>query len=164
MAVCAFRGNFLLSRLTYLSSNALKWRPSTQLSRSLCSSAVLRERRFTQSHEWIQVQGEVGTVGITDHAQELLGDIVFVDLPAVGDSVTQGDSCSLVESVKAASDIYAPASGEVLEVNPELEKQPELVNKSPFDDGWLFKIKLEDSEAWKELLTEDQYRAGLDKE
>ncbi len=74
------------------------------------------------------------------------------------------DSCSLVESVKAASDIYAPASGEVLEVNPELEKQPELVNKSPFDDGWLFKIKLEDSEAWKELLTEDQYRAGLDKE
>jgi glycine cleavage system H protein len=102
-------------------------------------------RYFTQDHEWIEVEGDTGTVGITDYAQSQLGDITFVELPAVGQAVKKGDSVSVVDSVKAASDIYAPASGEVTDVNEALGDQPELVNSDAEVSGWLFRVKLSDA-------------------
>jgi glycine cleavage system H protein len=98
--------------------------------------------RYAASHEWIKVEGDSGTVGITDHAQSELSDVVYVDLPKVGAKVTAGGVVAVVESVKAASDIYSPASGEVTEVNPDLAKKPELVNSDPYNAAWLFKLKL----------------------
>ncbi len=104
------------------------------------------ELRYRESHEWVRDEGD-GTVvvGISDHAQEALGDMVYVELPEPGMSYDQGDACAVVESVKAASDIYAPVSGEIVEVNPALEDAPELVNSEPYGDGWLFRIQLSDA-------------------
>lgn len=101
--------------------------------------------RYASSHEWILLEGEIATVGISDHAQEELTDIVFVELPAVGRSVDAGDPTAVVESVKAASDIYAPVSGEVVEVNPAVESDPSLVNTDPYGKGWIFKLKVRDT-------------------
>lgn len=98
--------------------------------------------RYAASHEWIKVEGDTGTVGITDHAQHELSDVVYVDLPKVGTKVAAGATVAVIESVKAASDIYSPVSGEVVEVNADLVKKPELVNQDPFGAAWLFKIKL----------------------
>ncbi len=108
-------------------------------------SEIPSELRYRESHEWVRDEGD-GTVvvGLSDHAQAALGDMVFIELPETGTSYKQGEACAVVESVKAASDIYAPVSGEVIEANPALEDTPELVNTDPYVDGWLFKIKLSD--------------------
>ena len=98
------------------------------------------DRKYTESHEWIKLEGELAVVGITDHAQDALGDITFVELPAVGAAFVKGKECCIVESVKAASDIYAPLSGTIAEVNTQLHSKPELINQSPYDDGWIFKL------------------------
>lgn len=114
--------------------------------------------RYTRSHEWIEDLGDGSVrVGITDHAQELLGDLVYVELPEVGSTHSQGDACAVVESVKAASDVYAPLSGEVLAVNEALVDSPEMANNDPYGDGWLFTIQVSDAEEESELLDEEGY-------
>ena len=119
-------------------------------------------RYFTDEHEWIDVEGESATVGITDYAQEQLGDIVFVELPSVGTLLDKGADAAVVESVKAASDVYAPISGEVTEVNDALEEAPALVNSSPEEDGWFFRLSISDSSELKGLMDEAGYRAFVD--
>jgi glycine cleavage system H protein len=99
------------------------------------------DRKFTKSHEWVKIQGDLAFVGISDHAQQSLGDITFVELPAIGKKVQKEESCSMIESVKAASDIYAPVSGEIAEVNTNIETHPEVINTDPYGNAWLFKIK-----------------------
>ncbi len=116
-------------------------------------------RKFTQDHEWIDVSGDVGTVGITDYAQGQLGDITFVELPEVGSTVGKGDSVSVVDSVKAASDVYTPVSGEVLEVNEALGDAPETVNTDADGEGWLFKVKLSDPGELESLIDEAAYKS-----
>ncbi|MCG7495575.1 glycine cleavage system protein GcvH [Vibrio sp. Of7-15] len=119
--------------------------------------------KFAKSHEWVKENGDgTVTVGISEHAQGLLGDVVFVDLPDVGDEVTIEESFSLVESVKAASDIYAPLSGEVVEINEELEDSPELVNEEPYEGGWIAKIKLSDEAQLAELLNAEAYLESIE--
>lgn len=121
-------------------------------------------RYFTDEHEWIDVEGEIATVGITDYAQEQLGDIVFVELPAEGAKFDKGDDAAVVESVKAASDVYAPISGEVIEANGALEDEPALVNSDPEEDGWFFKLRITDTSELEGLMDEAGYRkfvAGL---
>ncbi len=113
--------------------------------------------RYAKTHEWVRLEGDAAVVGITDHAQEELSDIVFVELPAVDREVEAGQSCAVVESVKAASDIYAPVSGEVIAVNEDLGGAPELVNEDPYGKGWLFKIKLRDPAELNELLNPGDY-------
>lgn len=126
-------------------------------------SSIPTELKYATSHEWVRNDGNgVFTVGITEHAQELLGDMVFVELPEVGDSVTQGDDCAVAESVKAASDIYAPLSGEVVEVNDALADSPEQVNASPYNDGWMFKIKASDEAELDALLDAAGYKSSID--
>lgn len=121
--------------------------------------------KFTEDHEWILVDGDVATIGITDHAQKALGDIVFVELPEVGATFSKGDDAAVVESVKAASEVYAPISGDITEVNGELESAPETVNASPMDNGWFFKMKIADASELDETLDETAYNefvAGLE--
>lgn len=113
--------------------------------------------KYSKSHEWLRVEGDFGVVGITDHAQRELTDIVYVEPPQVGDNVEAGKECAVVESVKAASDIYAPVSGEVVEANAALADKPELVNKDPYGQGWLFKVKMSDPLQADELLSPDEY-------
>lgn len=114
-------------------------------------------RYFTEEHEWIDVEGELATVGITDYAQGQLGDIVFVELPEEGKTFDKGDDAAVVESVKAASDVYAPVSGEVVEVNSALEAEPALVNSDADEDGWFFKLRITDAEELKSLMNEAAY-------
>lgn len=114
---------------------------------------------YTDEHEWLKVDGDIATVGITNHAQEQLGDLVFVELPDVGTTLEQGDDGVVVESVKAASDVYAPASGEVVEVNDALSSEASLVNAGAEGDGWLYKMKLSDPGQLEELLDADGYKA-----
>ncbi|OMH38993.1 glycine cleavage system protein GcvH [Motiliproteus sp. MSK22-1] len=121
-------------------------------------SNIPAELKYVSSHEWIRVEGEgVVTIGITDHAQDQLGDVVFVELPEVGSSFALSDDMGVVESVKAASDLYAPLSGEVIEVNEELEDSPEQVNSDPYGDGWFVKLKLEDESELDGLLDAAAY-------
>jgi len=116
--------------------------------------------KYTESHEWIeQCDDDTVRIGITDHAQNLLGDMVFIELPEVGDSLDAGDECAVVESVKAASDVYAPISGEVVAVNENLADNPELVNKDAYDEGWLFILKPSQPDELDELLDADTYGA-----
>jgi glycine cleavage system H protein len=117
------------------------------------------ELRYTEQHEWIRVEGAVGTVGITDYAQEHLGDITFVELPTVGREVAKGGEACSVESAKAASSIYAPASGKVTEINEALEEDPAPVNDAPYGDGWIFKIELSDPAEVDSLMDADAYDA-----
>ena len=117
--------------------------------------------RYATSHEWVRLDGDIATVGISDHAQEELTDVVFVELPAVGRAVDAGDPTAVVESVKAASDIYAPISGEVVEVNPEVENDPSLVNSDPYGKGWIFKLKVKDVEHASKLLDAAAYTAHI---
>lgn len=119
-------------------------------------------RYFTDEHEWIDVEGETATVGITDYAQEQLGDIVFVELPHVGANVDQGGDAAVVESVKAASDVYAPISGKVLEVNENLEEDPALVNTDPEGDGWFFRMAIGDASELEGLMDDKGYKAFVD--
>ena len=119
--------------------------------------------KFAQSHEWVKVNGDgTVTVGISEHAQELLGDVVFVELPEIGQEVQAGSEFSLVESVKAASDIYAPVSGEVVEVNEALEDAPETINESPYEGGWIARIKLSNDADLDNLMDEGAYQETLD--
>ncbi len=121
-------------------------------------------RYFTKDHEWVEVEGGSGTVGITDYAQSQLGDITFVDLPQTGEGVTAGEAASVVDSVKAASDVYSPVSGTVSEANQALEEAPELVNSDPESGGWLFRVTLSDSAELAALMDKaayDAYVAGL---
>lgn len=118
----------------------------------------MAETRYTKDHEYVRVEGDTGTVGITDYAQEQLGDVVYVELPEVGRAVAKGGEAAVVESVKAASDIFAPVSGEVVEVNPNLEAAPGAVNEDPFGKGWFVKIKLKDPAELQDLMSEEQYR------
>lgn len=121
-------------------------------------SQIPAELKYVSSHEWIRDEGDgVVTVGITDHAQELLGDVVFVDAPEVDSEVEAEDEIAVVESVKAASDIYAPLAGTILEVNEELEDSPELINSDPYGDGWMFKMKLADTGDMDSLLSAEEY-------
>ena len=121
----------------------------------------LKDFRFTKDHEWVNVEDDMATVGITDYAQKELGDIVYVELPSIGDSFQKGDPCSNIESVKAVSDIYAPLSGEVAEVNESLEDSPETVNKAPYGDGWIFKLKMDNPEEMEELMNHEEYEEYL---
>lgn len=114
-------------------------------------------RYFTEDHEWIDLDGEIATVGITDYAQSQLGDIVFVEVPEEGKQVAQGDDAAVVESVKAASDVYAPVSGTVIEGNSALDGEPALVNEDPEGEGWFFKMTLSDSSELDELMDEAAY-------
>lgn len=120
-------------------------------------------RYYTQEHEWIDVEGEVGTVGISDYAQGQLGDIVFVDVPADGRQLSKGDEAAVVESVKAASDVYSPVSGQVLEGNPALGDDPSLVNSDAEGEGWFFRLTLSDSAELDELMDEPAYEAFVAK-
>ncbi len=115
--------------------------------------------KYSEEHEWVTVDGDVATVGITDYAQKALGDIVFVEAPEVGSTVMQGDESGVVESVKAASDIISPVSGEVVEINEDLESTPNSVNTDPTGDGWMFKVKLSDAGELDSLMDEDAYKA-----
>ncbi len=114
--------------------------------------------KYTKDHEWIRVDGSIGTVGITDYAQGELGDIVFVDVPAVGKQIKQGQSFGTIEAVKAVSDLYAPVSGEVVEINSVLEKTPEVVNKEPYTNGWMIKVKVANQQELGQLLDSKKYR------
>ena len=118
--------------------------------------------RYTKDHEWIRLEGGVGVVGITDYAQNALGDVVFVEVPEAGKALTAGGEAGVIESVKAASEIYSPVSGEVLEGNAGLDGDPALVNTSPTGDGWIFKVKLADPSEVEKLMTEAEYQAFVD--
>ncbi|MFK8034915.1 MAG: glycine cleavage system protein GcvH [Hyphomicrobiales bacterium] len=116
---------------------------------------------FTEEHEWLRVDGDVATVGITNHAQEQLGDLVFVDLPTIGKTVEQGDDVVVVESVKAASDVYAPASGEIVEVNESLSGDASIVNSGAEGEGWLYKMKLSNLVELEQLMDKAAYDASI---
>jgi glycine cleavage system H protein len=122
----------------------------------------MAELRFTKDHEWIRLDGDVATVGITDHAQNALGDVVFVDLPEVGREVAAGEAIAVVESVKAASDVYAPVAGRVAESNAALAENPALVNSAPTGEGWFFKIEGVDAATVAALMDEAAYAAFLE--
>ncbi|WP_193188580.1 glycine cleavage system protein GcvH [Nisaea sediminum] len=119
----------------------------------------MSERRFTEDHEWIDLDGEIGTVGITDFAQEQLGEVVFVEVPDVGKTVSKGDETAVVESVKAASELYAPCAGEVVEANDALADTPDLVNSDPEGAAWFYKIKISDKAEFDALMDADAYKA-----
>ncbi|MCW8333409.1 glycine cleavage system protein GcvH [Vibrio sp. SCSIO 43135] len=121
--------------------------------------------KFADSHEWVKDNGDgTVTIGISEHAQEMLGDVVFVDLPEVEDEVEAGESFSLVESVKAASDIYAPVTGEIVEINEELEDSPELINEEPYEGGWIVKVKLSDADELNNLKDAEEYLNSIEDE
>ncbi len=121
----------------------------------------MTETRYTKDHEYVRVEGDVAVIGISDHAQQALGDVVFVELPAVGAALAKGDSAAVVESVKAASDVFAPVSGEVVEVNKDVDAEPGLINQDAMGRGWIFKIKLVDPKELASLLSEADYAAFL---
>lgn len=120
------------------------------------------ETRFTNDHEWVRLSGDIATIGITDHAQQALGDVVYVDLPEAGRTVEAGQPCAVVESVKAASDVYAPLNGTVTDRNTVLVDDPALVNRAPQADGWFFKIKLSDAAEFDALMDEAAYGAFVE--
>ncbi len=124
-------------------------------------SSVPDDLRYSKEHEWVRVDGDAATIGITAFAQEQLGDVVFVELPEKGTRVRQHSSLGVVESVKAASDVYAPISGEVLERNVKVIESPELVNGQPYGDGWMIKVRLADKGELSTLLSPDEYRAHI---
>jgi glycine cleavage system H protein len=124
-------------------------------------SNVPADLKYTKSHEWVRISGDIATVGITDHAQHELTDIVFVELPEIGRKVKAGDACAVVESVKTASDIYSPVSGEILETNKTVVDNPALVNKEPHTGGWFFRIKLSSPAELNALLSPEKYQAQI---
>lgn len=122
------------------------------------------DRQYTREHEWVKVDGDVATVGITDFAQRELGDVTYVELPKVGQALNQGEAFGVVESVKAVSDVYAPVSGEVIAVNEDLERRPEAVNASPYDEAWIVKVRLSDAGQLDALLGADEYARHVESE
>jgi len=128
-------------------------------------SEIPAELKYSSTHEWIELSDDgTARIGITDHAQELLGDIVFVEAPEVGAEVSMEETCAVVESVKAASDIYAPITGEVVEANEDLNDTPEIINNSPYGDGWIYRIKLSDPDELNQLMDADAYREFVESE
>lgn len=127
-------------------------------------SEIPADLKYTASHEWVRVEGDVAFVGITEHAQGLLGDMVFVELPEVGTNYNAGDEFGVVESVKAASDLYAPITGEVMSVNTQLAEEPQQINASPYHDGWLIQLSIKDHEELNSLLDSSAYADQLEQE
>ncbi|NQZ26606.1 MAG: glycine cleavage system protein GcvH [Colwellia sp.] len=128
-------------------------------------SNIPSELKYATSHEWVRLESDgTATIGITEHAQGLLGDMVFVELPDIDDSISVGDDVAVAESVKAASDIYAPVSGTVVAINEELEDAPELLNSDAFGGGWLFKVKLDDASELENLLDAEGYKNSIDED
>ena len=123
-----------------------------------------KELKYTDQHEWARLEGEITTVGISDYAQERLGDIVFVELPEIGTETKKGEAFCVVESVKAASDIYAPMSGEVTAINKNIEDHPELVNQAPYGDGWLVRIKVSDTAQIDDLMDSGKYKKFVEEQ
>ena len=122
----------------------------------------MAELRFTKEHEWIRVEGDIGTVGISAYAQEQLGDVVYVEVPSVGKKVAKGGEAAVVESVKAASEVYAPVAGEITAANEKLSAEPALVNSSPMGDGWFFKMKITNKKELADLMDEAAYKHFLE--
>ena len=120
------------------------------------------DKRFTKEHEWVVLDGDIATVGITDHAQEQLGDLVHVELPDLEREVAEGESCAVVESVKAASDIYAPLAGKVVEINETIVEDPSIVNSDAEGEGWFFRLELEDPDVFEALMDQDAYDEFLE--
>jgi glycine cleavage system H protein len=120
------------------------------------------DTRYTRDHEWIRLDGDIATVGITDHAQEALGDVVFIELPELERMVEASEACAVVESVKAASDIYAPLAGKVVETNPAIVDEPALVNSDAMGEGWFFRLEIDDTEAFNALMDEAAYTEFLE--
>ena len=128
-------------------------------------SEIPSDLKYTREHEWVRVDDDATvTVGITDHAQAQLGDLVFVEVPEIGTSFGAGDAAAVVESVKAASDIYAPLAGEVVEANEDLAESPELINNDPYGEGWIYKLKIENPDALQELMGADDYETYAESE
>jgi len=123
-----------------------------------------KDLKYTEEHEWVLVEDDIVTIGVTDFAQDQLGDIVFVELPEVGDTLEEGDTFGVIESVKAVSDVYAPVSGEVVAINEALPDEPEALNNSPYDEGWMIKVKLTDSSALADLMDVAAYQAFVEKD
>jgi glycine cleavage system H protein len=120
------------------------------------------DKRFTREHEWVTLDGDIATVGITDHAQEQLGDLVHIELPELEREVTEGESCAVVESVKAASDIYAPLAGKIVEVNETITEDPSIVNSDAEGEGWFFRLELEEPDVFEALMDQDAYDEFLE--
>ncbi len=125
---------------------------------------IPEELKYTDEHEWARVEDDLVVIGITDYAQDALGEIVYIELPSEGDEITKGDSFGGVESTKSVSDLYAPVSGEVVEVNESLLDSPETINEDPYGDGWLIKVRIHDSDEFDELMDNEQYSEFLEKE
>ncbi|MES0372397.1 MAG: glycine cleavage system protein GcvH [Mariprofundaceae bacterium] len=125
--------------------------------------SIPADLKYTKDHEWVRIEGDTATLGLTDHAQEALGDIVFVELPDVGNTIEVGDAFAVVESVKAVSDVYAPIAGEVTENNEALEETPEKVNEDPYGDGWIAKVKISGDD-YSHLMDADAYSKLLEEE
>ena len=121
------------------------------------------EKKFTEDHEWVSIDGNIATVGISNHAQESLGDIVFIELPVIGKTVKAKEEICVIESVKAASDIYSPLDGEIIEVNNSLENEPSIINQEAENSGWIFKIKLTEPSQYEELMNYEDYQKFLKK-
>ncbi|XP_050432423.1 glycine cleavage system H protein, mitochondrial [Adelges cooleyi] len=152
----------LLSRCAAISRMQSSLMLSTNLMR-FSTSNILNDRQYTEKHEWIEVKDNVGTVGISHYAQDALGDVVYAELPTVGTEVKVKDECGALESVKAASELYSPVSGKVVDVNSSLETRPALINQSCYNDGWLFKLQLSSPDELTNLMTEEQYTEFLKK-
>jgi glycine cleavage system H protein len=120
------------------------------------------DKRYTKDHEWLVLDGDIATVGITDYAQEQLGDLVHVDLPELERAVAEGETCAVVESVKAASDVYAPLAGKIVEINETIVEDPSIVNSDAEGEGWFFRLELDDTEAFEALLDQDAYDEYLE--
>ncbi|KAJ0980810.1 hypothetical protein J5N97_009065 [Dioscorea zingiberensis] len=151
----------MASRLLWASRAASFLRIST-INRGF--SSVLKDLKYADTHEWVKVDGSSAIIGITDHAQDHLGDVVYVELPDVGNEVTQGKSFGAVESVKATSDINSPVSGEVVDVNTELNGSPGLVNASPYDKGWIIKVQIKDQNELDSLMDSERYTKFCEEE
>ena len=123
---------------------------------------TMSEKKYTKDHEWVSIDNDIATIGISNHAQESLGDIVFIELPSIGKSANAKDEICVVESVKAASDIYAPIDGEIMEVNNNLESDAAIINQDAENTGWIFKMKVSDPSQYDELMTKDDYKNFLE--
>lgn len=123
-----------------------------------------KELRYTKEHEWVRLEGNIATIGITDYAQDSLGDVVYLELPSEGTSVTKGEPFGVVESVKAVSDLFSPVSGKVTEVNDALVDSPEVINEEPYGDAWMIKVEVTNPEEMKELLSAEEYKEFVEEE
>jgi glycine cleavage system H protein len=147
--------------MTHLIALDKQYLSDTQILRRIKMSHVPTDLKYTKEHEWVKREGDLAVVGITDHAQDALGDVVYVELPEVGDTITLDETFGVVESVKAASDLFAPLSGEVVELNAALEEAPELVNNDPYGEAWMLKILLSDESEWDKLLDAAAYNEEI---